>query len=143
MFLFAVTQASSPRDHELVQGEHPAVRRLQRRDRLVVLVDDDVFAAFGRAGVRDDALPPGERRLAFVGLQAQVGGDDLFRHGLEPDRLQVAVEDQRPALADHRRFVEVVEVRGEDVAGRELRSASVGWSVRIFGGCSDGAVTKL
>ena len=51
-----------------------------------------------------------ERRLALVALQAEVGGDDLFGHRLEPHRLQVAVEDQRAALADDRRFVEVVEV---------------------------------
>ena len=126
-----------------MQREDPAVRRFQPRDRLVVLVDDHVFAAFGRAGVRDDALPPGERRLAFVGLQAEVGGDDLFRHGLKPDRLQVAVEDQRPALADDRRFVEVVEVRGEDVAGRQLAPRAPAGSLRICGGCSVGSVTKL
>ena len=46
-----------------------------------MLVDDYVLAAFGRAGVRDDSLPPGERGLAFIALQAQVGGDDVFATG--------------------------------------------------------------
>ena len=109
-------------DHELVQREHPAVGSGQRRDRPVVLVDDHVLAALGRSGVRDHALPPSERRLAVVRLEAEVARHDVLGDRLEPHRLQLVVEDQRPALADHRRVVEVVEVRHEDVAGgQELR----------------------
>ena len=108
-----------------MQRELPAVLAANPRNRLVVLVDDHVFAAFRRAGARDDPLPPGERGLAFVGLQAEVGRHELFRHWLEPHRLQLVVEDQRPALADQGRVVEVVEVRGEDVAWRQLADGAL------------------
>ncbi len=128
-------------DHELVQRQHPAAGRVQPRDRLVVLVDDDVFAAFGRARVRHLALPPGEHRPAFVALRAEVRRDELFAHGLEPHRLQLAVEDQRPALPLDRRFVEVVEVGGEDVAraraARRARRGSRGISADAARGAGE------
>ena len=110
-------------DLQLVQRQCPAVDATQGRDRPVVLVDDDVLAGLGRAGARDHALPPRERRLALVGLHAQVRRDDIGWHRPEPDRLQVVVEHQWAALTDDRRGGQVVEVRGHDVAGCEPAAA--------------------
>ena len=120
MFLLAVTQAwpsLSIRSSCRVSTQ-PSVACSRATD-VVVLVDDDVFAGFGRPGLRHRPLPPAEHRLAAVALQGEVGATTSFRDRLEPDRLQVAAEDHRPALPADRRFVQVVEVGGEDVAGRE------------------------
>ena len=119
MFLLAVTHASSPRIW-IVEGQHPAVRSRQRRDRPVVLVDDHVLAALGRAGVGDHALPPRQHRLALVRLEVEVARHVVDGDRLEPHRGKPVVDDQRPTLAHHRRVVEVVEVGHEDVAGGEV-----------------------
>ena len=120
MFLLAVTHAWSPSITISCRvGTQPPVA-LQRRDRLVVLVDDDVLAGHGLAGVGEVALPPRQHRLALVGLEAEVAGDDVLGHRLEPHGRQVVVVDQRSALADDRRLGQVVEVGDEDVALRQL-----------------------
>ena len=140
MFLLAVTQAWSPWTSSSCRvGIQPSIA-LHRRDLLVVLVDDHVFAADRGAGVGELALPPGQGRLALVGLQIEVGRDDVLADRLEPHRLQVVVEDQRPALADDRRVRQVVEVRGEDVAAAQA-CVEVRWGrrLRMIGGCSAGA----
>ena len=56
----------------------------------------------------------------MIRLRAEIRRDDVLGDGLEPDRLQVVVEDQRAALPDDRRADDVVEVRGQQVAGGEL-----------------------
>src|SRR6185437_12993096 len=63
---------------------------------------------------------PCEDWLTFIDLKAEVAGHVLRRHRPEPHRLEMIIEDQRTALTLHRRMVQVVEVRGEDVAGGEF-----------------------
>ena len=125
-------------DDQLVEGEDPPVLALQRGDRVVVLVDDHVLAAQRLAGTRDVALPPRDGGLAVVGLPAQVGGDHVLGHRMEPHRLRMIVQDQRPALTGHRRLGEVIEARHEDVAGRQAAAGDVRRSARSAGAGSAG-----
>ena len=115
MSLLAVTQASPPRMTNSCRVITQPSTALDRGNGLVVLVDNDVLAAFRRAGVGDDALPPREHGLAFVSLRRQVGGDHVFRYGPEPDRLEVIVEDEGTALAHHGARRQVIEVGDHDV----------------------------
>ena len=66
-----------------------------------------------------------------------------FGTGRNHTGAKLLVEDHRPALADDGAVREVVEVRSEDVAGREGARRGSDFDVRIFGGCSEGAETKV
>src|SRR5205807_3237144 len=80
--------------------------------------------------VVDHALPPTERGLALEYLLLEVERDDVGQGRIEPDRAQMAVEDQWPALAGHRRSGgDVGDVRGQEVAGCHL--PALGPNVRM------------
>ncbi len=83
------------REQDLVQVGAVAVAGADRGDLLVGAVVDHVFA-LAEAHLDDAALPPGERRLAFVGLHLEVGGGVLARQRVKPHQRAVLFGDHRP-----------------------------------------------
>ena len=89
------------KDRELVLAEDPPAVRGDRLDDVVVAVGDEVLALRVLAlRERDRSLPPGEHRLAAVGLHLQVERVEVRGHRPEPHDLAAVVEDQRPRLPD-------------------------------------------
>ena len=82
---------------ELVRVHPVAVAHPDGRHRAVAGVDDPAGAI--AAVERHAALPPGQDRLAVERLAAEVEGLVVAGERVEPDRLPLPVEDQRPLRA--------------------------------------------
>src|ERR1700728_3772292 len=110
-----------------MRRQHPAIGALERRDGLVLLVDDHVLAARDDAFVVEHALPPAERGLSRECLRSQVQRVIAGWNRLEPHRPELLVEDQRSALTvDLRAQADVLEVRDHEVTRRELAAGGRG-----------------
>ena len=83
------------REQDLVQVGAVAVAGADGGDLLVGAVVDHVFA-LAEPHLDDAALPPGERRFAFVALHLEVGGGVPARQRVKPHQRAVLFGDHRP-----------------------------------------------
>src|SRR4029453_4937428 len=86
------------RDQEFLAVGRVAVAALDLGNLPVAVVVEVIGAARNGAQV-GGTLPPGEHRLALVGLRAEVGGQFVCRKGVEPDHLAGVADDLGAAHA--------------------------------------------